>query len=331
MPRLKRGRSSDVHVWEDCANSESREDPLIEQAKHESSGSAIAQISLLRSLSSASSNALEQSISGGGGSGSIPRTKRRNHSVTNNAEARPAGGPPKRPRLERSWSTQARIETTSALSQRHNMQQGRTAAAASYPAGADKPKLIISYDHRPSLSQLAWESDKENCSPDEDGNPRPFRRTLSNHTTASGRRRLPTAAPSSSSNWADKTGGRNPRRQESQSQQHRHPASLTRSATSPSSWSTYSKQFQTTTTTTAGRRRRSPNKSMLIYEDDADDGHGGNDNGSGSGGEGDGDDDRRQFFERDDVHRFMAGEGVSPSKKKEVDAAANLIALKFAR
>jgi hypothetical protein len=70
---------------------------------------------------------------------------------------------------------------------------------------------------------------------------------------------------------------------------------------------------------------------MLIYEDDADDGHGGNDNGSGSGGEGDGDDDRRQFFERDDVHRFMAGEGVSPSKKKEVDAAANLIALKFAR
>jgi hypothetical protein len=90
------------------------------------------------------------------------------------------------------------------------MQQGRTAAAASYPAGADKPKLIISYDHRPSLSQLAWESDKENCSPDEDGNPRPFRRTLSNHTTASGRRRLPTAAPSSSSNWADKTGGRNP-------------------------------------------------------------------------------------------------------------------------
>jgi hypothetical protein len=38
-----------------------------------------------------------------------------------------------------------------------------------------------------------------------------------------------------------------------------------------------------------------------------------------------------RFLERDDVHRFMTAGDVSPSKKKEVDAAANLIALKFAR
>ncbi|PHH74093.1 hypothetical protein CDD80_3314 [Ophiocordyceps camponoti-rufipedis] len=49
-PRLVRGRSRDVQAWESCADSETR-DELTTHAEHESSGSAIAAISLLRSSS----------------------------------------------------------------------------------------------------------------------------------------------------------------------------------------------------------------------------------------------------------------------------------------
>ncbi|KAL2198936.1 hypothetical protein P885DRAFT_75346 [Corynascus similis CBS 632.67] len=297
-PRLLRGRSSDVHVWEDCASAKSNEDPLIEQAKHESSGSAIAEISLLRSLSSTSTNAFEHGSS---------RAKRRNHLMTSNAEGRQVGL--KRPRLERAWSSQARIETTSALSQRNNIQR-----VSSYTSNS-KPKPMSGLDH---LSQLASESDKENLSPDEDGNPRPFRRTVSSVSNPAGRRRLPSGPPS------DKVSYKNPRRTLNP-QQHRPSASLARSATSPASpsWPAYSKQFQTSST----RQRRSPAKARaqlaldappLIYEDE-------NDNDRDERADDDDDD--------DEVQRFMAAAAaeVSPSKKKEVDAAANLIALKFAR
>ncbi|KAL2174662.1 uncharacterized protein P884DRAFT_208338 [Thermothelomyces heterothallicus CBS 202.75] len=288
VPRLLRGRSSDVHVWEDCASATSQEDPLIAQAKHESSGSATAEISLLRSLSSVSANSFDQSIGS--------RAKRRSHLLAHTPESRHAVL--KRPRLERAWSSQARIETTSALSQRHNIQR-----VPSYTTS--KPKPMSGLDH---LSLLASESDKENLSPDEDGNPRPFRRTLSSVTNPSGRRRLPSGPPS------DKNGEKNPRRTLLDPQQHRPSASLSRSATSPassSSWAAYSKQFQTG----GSRQRRSPVKPdvPLIYEDD--------------------NDDRDEGGDADEVQRFMAAAAVeiSPSKKKEVDAAANLIALKFAR
>ncbi|RDA93112.1 hypothetical protein CP533_4107 [Ophiocordyceps camponoti-saundersi (nom. inval.)] len=50
LPPLARGRSRDVQAWESCADSEKR-DQLATQAEHESNGSAIAAISLLRSSS----------------------------------------------------------------------------------------------------------------------------------------------------------------------------------------------------------------------------------------------------------------------------------------
>ncbi|KAL2155166.1 hypothetical protein VTH82DRAFT_3842 [Thermothelomyces myriococcoides] len=292
VPRLLRGRSSDVHVWEDCASAASQEDPLIEQAKHESSGSATAEISLIRSLSSVSSSSFDQSI------GSSRAAKRRSLPA-HAAESRHTAF--KRPRLERSWSSQARIETTPVLSQRHNMQRIPSSAIS-------KPKPVSGgLDHG---SQLASESDKENLSPDEDGNPRPFRRSLSSLSSTTGRRRLPSGPPS------DKNGWGNPRRTLLDPQQHRPSATLARSATSPtpaSSWAAYSKQFLTN----ASRQRRSPVKPdapLVIYEDDKDD--------------------RSENGDADEVQRFMAAAAaaeVSPSKKKEVDAAANLIALKFAR
>ncbi|KAK3300038.1 uncharacterized protein B0H64DRAFT_5875 [Chaetomium fimeti] len=311
-PGLKRSRSSNVQVWEDCANSETREDPLIAQAKHESSGSAIAEISLLRSLSAAGSPALEQASS-------TNRAKRRSHHMATSSDARYTIS--KRPRLERSWSTNARIETTSALAQRHNTQPSRLVPA--HPA--DKPKPTNGLDH---LSLLASESDKENLSPDEDGNPRPYRRTLSTgnviSSTSSGRRRLPSGPPSSKPTFANRNPRRTPQHQQHQQPPHPRTTSLARAATSPSSWSAYSKQYRTNN---AINRRRSPAKSRgtaspRIYED-----------GDGSGDEGNSVDGRTRdrFLERDDVHRFMTAGDVSPSKKKEVDAAANLIALKFAR
>ncbi|KAK5990902.1 hypothetical protein PT974_09177 [Cladobotryum mycophilum] len=48
IPQLARGRSRDVHAWELCADADTR-DELTTQAEHESNGSAIAEISLLRS------------------------------------------------------------------------------------------------------------------------------------------------------------------------------------------------------------------------------------------------------------------------------------------
>ncbi|RDA83774.1 hypothetical protein CP532_5182 [Ophiocordyceps camponoti-leonardi (nom. inval.)] len=49
-PQMVRGRSRDVQAWESCADSEKR-DQLTTQAEHESNGSAIAAISLIRSSS----------------------------------------------------------------------------------------------------------------------------------------------------------------------------------------------------------------------------------------------------------------------------------------
>ncbi|KAK4147930.1 uncharacterized protein C8A04DRAFT_24492 [Dichotomopilus funicola] len=314
---LKRSRSSNVQVWENCATSENREDPLIAQAKHESSGSAIAEISLLRSLSSASSSPLDHRINGSASQG-----KRRDLNVANGTEARSSSS--KRRKLERSWSTQARIETSSILRPRQNIQS--KSAAPTHSGDKSKP-VVAGIDE---VSVLAYESDKENVSPDEDGNPRPFRRTFS---SVSGRRRLP-SGPSTT----DKA-SQNPRRTSVQDVQRR--TSLARSATSPSSWSEYPKQYQMTGSRQHGRVSGiySPKKArssvLMIYEDvdegdrlansdhDVKDSSDSENKGSDTGG-------RRGFFDSDDVHRFMTGD-VSPSKKKEVDAAANLIALKFAR
>ncbi|KAJ3577095.1 hypothetical protein NPX13_g3472 [Xylaria arbuscula] len=54
FPPLTRGRSRDVHAWESCCEADTR-DELTRQAENESSGSAIAAISLMRSSSSSAS------------------------------------------------------------------------------------------------------------------------------------------------------------------------------------------------------------------------------------------------------------------------------------
>ncbi|KAJ4290687.1 hypothetical protein N0V88_006435 [Collariella sp. IMI 366227] len=98
-PRLSRGRSRDVHAWESICDSDNCDDALTAQAKHESSGSATAQISLIRSMSTSSAN--------------WPREKRSAPSTL------PRPGEGKRPRLSRAHSSAARMEAPTVLGPSH--------------------------------------------------------------------------------------------------------------------------------------------------------------------------------------------------------------------
>ncbi|KAK4097530.1 hypothetical protein N658DRAFT_433848 [Parathielavia hyrcaniae] len=201
-PRLSRGRSLDVQAWEDCCDPGSREDALIMQAKHESSGSAIAAIHLARSTSSISTGSLlEQSNSG-----------RKRGAPVGRAAARP--GMAKRAKLARSSSSWGRIETVFAPTQKHNMQR---MASDLY---LDKHK----HNSGTQVTLSGNDSDKENWSPDENGHPRrPF---ATSTFTSSGRRLLPSGPPSS------KYDRRHPRRTLPQ-EARRSPFPLNRAATSP--------------------------------------------------------------------------------------------------
>lgn len=130
--RLQHGRSRDVNAWESCADSDKRDD-LAAQAENESNGSAIAAISLLRSTSG-----VLQSSS----------TKRNAPVSSKQARYHPA----KKAKLGRTVSSIGRLE--------HSGKENDGAI--------EKPtdKLKVSRLLSPT------DSDKENMSPDEDGNPR---------------------------------------------------------------------------------------------------------------------------------------------------------------
>lgn len=137
-PHLVRGRSRDVHAWELCADSETR-DELTAQAEHESSGSAIAAISLLRSTSSILQ----------------PNTVKRNASSLTKF-VRPRGI--KKPRFNRTTSSAARLETCWASDE-----QSRESCHA---------RMNVSMLVSPS------DSDKENWSPRRDGSSAEGRRQM---------------------------------------------------------------------------------------------------------------------------------------------------------
>lgn len=175
-PRLPRGRSRDVQAWESCADSE-RRDELTAQAENESNGSAIAAISLLRSTS----GVLQ------------PSSTKRNASLS-----RPQQQPrqAKKAKLSRTTSTYARLE--------------------SIDVDVDAEKCDNSGKVKVSMLVSPTDSDKENWSPDEDGN------TEGHHR----RRPLPAASSSAKS--------QNPRRLGRILQDHKGPSILNRSLTAPS-------------------------------------------------------------------------------------------------
>lgn len=139
-----RGRSRDVHAWESCADAENR-DELTAQAEHESNGSAIAAISLLRSTS----GVLQ------------PSGNKRNAPISKPQRPHQA----KKVKLDRGGSTIGRVEI--------DLEE---------PEKLEKPyeKVKVSMLVSPS-----GDSDKENWSPDEDGNAADIHR----------RRPLPPAPP----------------------------------------------------------------------------------------------------------------------------------------
>ncbi|KAF7563509.1 hypothetical protein G7046_g632 [Stylonectria norvegica] len=175
-PRLGRGRSRDVHAWESCADADTR-DELMTQAEHESNGSAIAAISLLR----CSSGVLQ------------PSTKR---NAPMSKPQRPHQA--KKAKLSRTTSSVARLETP--VPETENPEKELS--------GKVKVSMLVS----PS-----GDSDKENWSPDENGNP-----------SASHRRRpLPSTVPPPKS--------QNPRRHNRVLQEQTRPNILgSRAHTAPS-------------------------------------------------------------------------------------------------
>ncbi|OAA73192.1 Homeodomain-like protein [Cordyceps fumosorosea ARSEF 2679] len=173
-PRLARGRSRDVQAWQSCADAQTR-DELTTHAEHESNGSAVAAISLLRSTS----GVLQ------------PSNSRRNTPVTTPRDGHYA----KKAKFSRTMSSVARLEHV----------------------GKENDEPLVKGDGKPktSLLESPTDSDKENWSPDEDGN-----------AAGAGSRRPPTAASAKP---------KNPRRVGASVLQSRSPGRLgNRANTAPS-------------------------------------------------------------------------------------------------
>lgn len=186
-PRLHRSRSRDVHAWElACeANSGELRDELTAYAERESSGSAIAAISLLRTLSSTSHVASSPISHAHPHPGHVLQS----NSAKRNARPSVHPHPPhnaKKPKLGRASSSVARLQTDFVH------------------ASADKPSVrqySVDVDHDDPkkvkmsllLSPGGNDSDKENWSPGDDG--QGVFRGSQRAVPASGRRPLPSAAP----------------------------------------------------------------------------------------------------------------------------------------
>lgn len=292
-PRLTRGRSRDVHAWEFCCDSENREDALMAQAKHESRGSAIAAISLLRSTSSAGS-----SNSSSSSSPLQPSSSAKRNATMSRTAAR--GGMAKKAKLSRSASSVARMQTSAATttttttalgtSGNHNVQRSFGRLAGSKPKPTNNTAL-------PSLS--GHDSDKENWSPDEDGNPRLSvrggPRINGSSLSSAGRRPLPSGPSRLDRKNPRRTPGRHSIRSGAA------PFLSSRANTAPASRSHYHHHQQY-------RRGKNVESPLEIYEDDSDDHENNN-----------------RVLD-DEVERFMRGD-VSPSKKGDVDAVAGLLSL----
>ncbi|KAK4672338.1 hypothetical protein QC763_102230 [Podospora pseudopauciseta] len=268
-PRLTRGRSRDVHAWEFACDAENREDALTAQAKNESNGSAIAAISLLRSTSSTGGSPLQQSSSA-----------KRNATIS---KATPRPGAAKKAKLGRASSSVARMQSVLELSEKANHDNQQVVSSTS-------EKIKVHARHSPS----GHDSDKENWSPDEDGNPRTPYYSHAQSITGSattGRRPLPSSATRSEKDYR-----KHPRR------------------TPANNKTALNDRANTAPVKGRGQRRdkRAAQDSVLeIFEDEE------AENRSPASS--------RAALD-DEVERFMRG-NVSPSKKSDVDAVAGLLSL----
>ncbi|OTB06617.1 hypothetical protein M426DRAFT_20715 [Hypoxylon sp. CI-4A] len=160
-PQLGRGRSRDVHAWESCCEADTR-DELTKQAENESSGSAVAAISLLRSSSSSAS--LNNLVHGHSSPTNVlqsnPNKRNASHSKPTQRE-----GSAKKAKISRAASSVARMQTLPP-----------TASIL------DTRPEVLDPEKKPGKGSLTTilspngDSDKENWSPDSEGNPHHSRR-----------------------------------------------------------------------------------------------------------------------------------------------------------
>lgn len=280
-PRLYRSRSRDVHAWEMAceANSGEHRDELTAYAERESSGSAIAAISLLRTLSSSSHTS---SI------GHTVNVLQQNNTKRN---ARPnAHHPPhhaKKPKLSRSSSSVARLQTNFVPTAMDNPPMRRDEREID----TDEPRKVKT---SMLLSPSGNDSDKENWSPDDDGNS-VFR---GSHRVPTGRRPLPSAPLTKVMPSADSLNSRRNMGRVLGDSTNR--SFLGRASTAPTS------------------RRKKGESAVEIFVDGGDDADASDNEGHNGPG--------RTRVTDDEVEKFMRGE-VSPSKKGAASAIAGLLAL----
>ncbi|KXJ95319.1 hypothetical protein Micbo1qcDRAFT_192373 [Microdochium bolleyi] len=180
-PQLSRGRSRDVSAWESCCDADDR-DELTKLAESESSGSAIAAISLLRSSSSSASlSSLVQGasvpLSSSGGNGVLQSNPNKRNAPSSKTHVRSGSGH-KKPKISRTTSSVARMQTLPlAHPDKENEVQVHDEVEPEKKA-ANKGSLSV------ILSPSA-DSDKENWSPDAEGNPMSRRRAPSSPSVAS--------------------------------------------------------------------------------------------------------------------------------------------------
>lgn len=178
-PRLHHVRSLDVHEWElACAGSGELKDELTTYAERESSGSAIAAISLLRSLSSSSHSQMSPVSN-------IPQPS----GAKRHARAHPQHNQAKKPKLSRSSSSVGRLQTSSV----NTTTEKPLVRREETPVDSDEPKKSkMSLQLSPG-----GDSDKENWNPHSSfrSAPRP----------SNGRRPLPGAPPSKALTTASAT------------------------------------------------------------------------------------------------------------------------------
>lgn len=254
---------------------------MIAQAKHESNGSAIAAISLLRSTSS----------TGGTPSNASPlqpsSSAKRNAAMS---KAPPRTGAAKKPKLGRASSSVARLQTGSDGHKRIVRPNAGEKEVIEIDIDINKEKAKFSMLVSPSGN----DSDKENWSPDEEGNPH-YRFNSPHHTAA------PTASP----------GKRRPLPTSSLSQNNRRTTHGNRILQEQRP-SLFGNRANTAPSFNRHRGGKGAQTHQLeIFEDTSPRSTGKK---------------NRGLVVDDEVERFMRGE-VSPSKKGDVDAVAGLLSL----
>ncbi|KAI1143554.1 hypothetical protein F5Y05DRAFT_421125 [Hypoxylon sp. FL0543] len=183
-PQLTRGRSRDVQAWESCCEPDTR-DELTRQAENESSGSAVAAISLLRSSSS---------------SASLNNLIHNHNSTANVLQPNPnkRNAPQNKPSHREGAAKKAKISrVTSSVARMQSLPPASASLVDAAAAALDPEKKPGKGSLTTILSPSGNDSDKENWSPDEDGNPQ------------QGRRRPPPPSPRPQ---AQSLAGKNPRR-----------------------------------------------------------------------------------------------------------------------